>query len=103
FPAAAYHAGLGAQRGQRVQEEFLEYTYRAQLFGAGVTLTWQPPAELLRQETVKTAQRADVVVAFVGLWPGLEGEEMGIPRGRLQRRLPHGQRLAARAAGSSGC
>lgn len=56
----------------------LEYTHRAQLFGAGVTLTWRPPAELLRQEALKMAQRADVVVAFVGLSPGLEGEEMGI-------------------------
>jgi beta-glucosidase len=56
----------------------LEYAHRAPLFGAGVILVWQPPADVLREEAVRTAQRADAVVAFVGLSPELEGEEMGI-------------------------
>jgi beta-glucosidase len=56
----------------------LEYTHRAPLFAAGLTLVWQPPAEVLREEAVKTAQRADAAVAFVGLSPELEGEEMPI-------------------------
>ena len=56
----------------------LEYTHRSPLFGAGLTLVWQPPAEVLRAEAVKAAERADVTVAFVGLSPELEGEEMRI-------------------------
>ncbi len=56
----------------------LEYSHRAPIFGAGVTLEWKPPADVLRQEAVKAAQQADVVLAFVGLSPNLEGEEMPI-------------------------
>ena len=56
----------------------LEYAHRSPRFAAGATLNWQPPAEALRDEAVKIAQQADVVVAFVGLSPDLEGEEMGI-------------------------
>jgi beta-glucosidase len=56
----------------------LEYTHRAPLFAAGVTFNWQPPADVLRDEAVKAAGQANVVVAFVGLSPGLEGEEMPV-------------------------
>jgi beta-glucosidase len=56
----------------------LEYSHNAKLFGAGLTLDWQPPVEILRAEAVKVAQQADVIVAFVGLSPNLEGEEMPI-------------------------
>jgi beta-glucosidase len=56
----------------------LEYTHLSAGFAAGATLKWQPPAEVLRDEAVKIAHQADVVVAFVGLSPELEGEEMGI-------------------------
>ena len=56
----------------------LDYVYRAPLFGAGLTLQWQPPAEALRNAAVEAAQNADVVLAFVGLSPNLEGEEMPV-------------------------
>jgi beta-glucosidase len=56
----------------------LEYMHQSPLFGAGATLNWQPPVAVLRDEAVKTAQQADVVVAFVGLSPNLDGEEMPI-------------------------
>jgi beta-glucosidase len=56
----------------------LEYTHSAPLFAAGVTLSWKPPLDVLRDEAVKIAQQSDVVVAFVGLSPHLEGEEMPI-------------------------
>lgn len=56
----------------------MEYTHRSKLFGAGVSLEWQPPAHVLRKEAERVAQKADVVVAFVGLSPNLEGEEMPI-------------------------
>jgi beta-glucosidase len=41
-------------------------------------LDWQPPEEALRDSAVKVAREADVVVAFVGLSPDLEGEEMHV-------------------------
>ncbi len=56
----------------------VEYTHRSDLFGAGLTLEWQPPAPILREEAVKAATRADVAVALVGLTPELEGEEMAV-------------------------
>ena len=56
----------------------LEYVHQAGLYGAGLMLVWKAPAEVLREEAIKIARRADVVVAFVGLSPGLEGEEMPV-------------------------
>ena len=56
----------------------LEYTHRAPLFAAGLTLVWKPPAGVLRQEALDAARRSDLVLVFVGLSPNLEGEEMGI-------------------------
>lgn len=86
----------------------VEYTHSAPLFGAGVTLAWQPPAEVLLQQAVKTAERADVVVAFVGLSPDLEGEEMPLDiRGfdggdRSSLRLPDVQRKLLQALAATG-
>ena len=56
----------------------VEYAHHAPLFGAGLTLTWMPPAQPLRDEAVKLAQSADAIIAFVGLSPELEGEEMPV-------------------------
>jgi beta-glucosidase len=42
----------------------------------GISLEWEPPAEALLAEAVDAARRADVVVAFVGLSPDLEGEAL---------------------------
>jgi beta-glucosidase len=56
----------------------VEYSHSAKLFGAGLTLEWQPPAEAVLQEAVKVAKQADVVVAFVGMTSNLEGEEMPV-------------------------
>jgi beta-glucosidase len=55
-----------------------DYIHESAFSAAPVTLTWQPPVAVLRDEAVKTAQQADAVVAFVGLSPNLEGEEMRI-------------------------
>lgn len=62
----------------RPHEFRFEYTHHAQLFGAGVALEWMPPADAEREQAVDVARQADVVVAFVGLSPNLEGEEMPI-------------------------
>ncbi len=56
----------------------LEYVHNAPLFGAGATLSWKPPVDVMRNEAVRAAQQADIVVTFVGLSPNLEGEEMPI-------------------------
>ena len=56
----------------------LEYIHASSLSAGDVKLNWQPPVEVLRNEAVKAAQQADAVVAFVGLSPNLEGEEMAI-------------------------
>jgi beta-glucosidase len=42
------------------------------------SVEWEPPAQPLLDAAVATAKTADVVVAFVGLSPDLEGEEMRI-------------------------
>ncbi len=56
----------------------VEYRHEAPLFGAGVTLEWVPPAQALLDEAVREASKADLVVAYVGLSPNLEGEEMDV-------------------------
>jgi beta-glucosidase len=56
----------------------LEYAHSAPMFGAGVHLVWQPEAGPMRDQAVQTARQADVIVAFVGLSPSLEGEEMPV-------------------------
>lgn len=43
-----------------------------------VDLEWQPPAKPMLDEAIAIARRADIVVAFVGLSPNLEGEEMPV-------------------------
>jgi beta-glucosidase len=56
----------------------VEYVFKTQILGAGITLEWHAPAEVLRNEAVQAAKDADVVVAFVGISPNLEGEEMPV-------------------------
>jgi beta-glucosidase len=56
----------------------LEYSHSGVAGGGGVTLKWEAPAQAQLDEAVARAQEADVVVAFVGLSPQLEGEEMRI-------------------------
>ena len=45
---------------------------------AGIDLTWIAPAAALRAEAVAAAKQSDVVIAFVGLSPSLEGEQMPV-------------------------
>jgi beta-glucosidase len=56
----------------------IDYVYKPPRFGAGLTLNWQPPAGALQAEAVEAAKNADVVLAFVGISPNLEGEEMPV-------------------------
>jgi beta-glucosidase len=45
---------------------------------AGIDLTWDAPAAILRDEAVQVAKQSDVIIAFAGLSPSLEGEEMPV-------------------------
>jgi beta-glucosidase len=56
----------------------IEYTHDAPHFGAGLTFNWNPPITALRQQAVAAASRSDVVIAFLGLSPEIEGEEMPV-------------------------
>jgi beta-glucosidase len=45
---------------------------------AGIDLTWQAPAAVLRDEAVQAAKGSDAIIALMGLSPSLEGEEMPV-------------------------
>jgi beta-glucosidase len=56
----------------------IEYTHDAPYFGAGLSFRWLPPVDALRTQAVDAAAKADVIVAFLGLSPEIEGEQMPI-------------------------
>lgn len=56
----------------------MDYSHQSPKFGAGISLNWWPPVDVLRQQAVALARKADVVIAVVGISPRLEGEEMPI-------------------------
>ncbi len=55
-----------------------EYSHVNKFNGAGVTLQWAAPADAMRAQAVEAAKNSDLVLAFVGLSPDLEGEEMPV-------------------------
>jgi beta-glucosidase len=56
----------------------IEYTHNAPHFGAGLTFNWNPPVTALREQAVAAAAKSDVIIAFLGLSPEIEGEEMPV-------------------------
>ena len=56
----------------------LEYSHAGDQAGGGITLMWEAPAQAQLDEAVARARESDVVIAFAGLSPQLEGEEMRI-------------------------
>jgi beta-glucosidase len=56
----------------------VEYSHSGDQSGGGVTLKWEAPAQAQLDEAVARVKESDVIVAFVGLSPQLEGEEMPI-------------------------
>jgi beta-glucosidase len=56
----------------------IEYIQSGRIAGSGLVFEWSPRHELLQDEAVEAAKKADVVVAFVGLTARLEGEEMRV-------------------------
>jgi len=84
------------------------YAHRARLFGAGLSLQWVAPIEPLRAQAMEIIRKSDVVIAFVGLSPNLEGEEMpihipGFSGGdRTEITLPAAQQQLLEAAKATG-
>ena len=56
----------------------IEYVQSGRIANSGISFEWSPRHELLQDEAVAAANKADVVVAFVGLTARLEGEEMNV-------------------------
>lgn len=56
----------------------VEYSHSVDPSGGGIVLSWEPPTQPLLDEAVTAAKQSDVVVAFTGLSPELEGEEMPV-------------------------
>src|SRR6266851_1164575 len=56
----------------------LEYSHSGDRAGGGITLKWEAPPQAQIDEAVTAARASDIVLAFVGLSPQLEGEEMPI-------------------------
>jgi beta-glucosidase len=56
----------------------VEYSHSGDRSGGGLTLKWEAPAQAQLDEALARAREADVLIAFVGLSPQLEGEEMRI-------------------------
>jgi beta-glucosidase len=54
----------------------LEYLHTGE--DEGVALEWEPPAEALLTQALQEAAKANVIVAFVGLSPDLEGEALQV-------------------------
>jgi beta-glucosidase len=73
-----------------------------------IDLEWIPPANSLLGEAMQAAKNSDAIVAFVGLSPNLEGEEMnvhvdGFDGGdRTSIELPAAQERLLEALGSTG-
>ncbi len=71
-------------------------------------LEWQPPAQPMLDRAVDAARKADVVVAFVGLSPNVEGEEMPVHSSefdggdRLDIALPKAQEHLLEAVAATG-
>jgi beta-glucosidase len=93
---------------ESTQPRAIRVEYMHGTAAAGIDLTWQPPAGALANEAVAAAKGSDAVVAFVGLSPQLEGEEMpvkleGFAGGdRTDIRLPKVQRDLLLALAATG-
>jgi beta-glucosidase len=84
------------------------YSHTKKLLGGGFSLQWVPPVVPLRDQALEAIRKADVTLAFIGLSPNLEGEEMpvhipGFSGGdRTDITLPAAQQQLLEAAKSTG-
>ena len=56
----------------------IDFMRKSAEHGTGISLEFTPPAGALLPEALATANRADLIVAMLGLAPTLEGEEMSV-------------------------
>ena len=97
------HTRLDADHGYKLRVE-----YGPADTNASLQLAWIPPAEPLLAAAVEAVKQADAAVAFVGLNPNLEGEEMrvsspGFAGGdRTDLKLPEPQEKLIEAAIATG-
>jgi beta-glucosidase len=86
----------------------IEYIQSGRIQGSTLAFEWTPSEQRLRDEALAAAKKADVVAAFVGLTPRLEGEEMrvnakGFSGGdRTSLDLPESQQELLRTVATSG-
>ncbi len=67
------HLMLDAGRSYKLRVE-----YRAPMAGGVARLQWIPPEAPLLTEAIDAVKNSDLAIAFVGLNPNLEGEEMNV-------------------------
>jgi beta-glucosidase len=77
-PAPAIGGGRQAHANLDARAYNLRVESVAQRVPVAVRLFWIPPADPLLAEAVEEVKNSDVAVAFVGLNPNLEGEEMRV-------------------------
>jgi hypothetical protein len=86
----------------------ITYSHTKKLLGAGFSLQWVPLVEPMRAQALDAIHKADITLAFVGLSPNLEGEEMpvhipGFSGGdRTDIALPAAQQKLLEAAKATG-
>jgi beta-glucosidase len=56
----------------------MEYRHSGNAAAGNIQLFWAPPSEPLLAEAVNAVRNSDVAIAFLGLNPSLEGEEMTV-------------------------
>jgi beta-glucosidase len=76
----------------------IDYGHYAPIDGAGITLEWLPPVDVLREEAVRAAQDSDLVLAFVGITRNFESE--GLDRSSIE--LPKVQQQMLQAVAATG-
>jgi beta-glucosidase len=74
-PAAPAHMNFEAGRSYKLR---VQYTPAAGPAAGTASVAWIPPAEPLLAEAIAAVKQSDVTVAFIGLNPNLEGEEMRV-------------------------
>jgi beta-glucosidase len=112
-PAAGGRGGRGAPPPTHVQMEAghtykLRVEYKTRGPAGTAQLTWLPPADALLAQAVEAVKNSDAAVAFVGLNPNLEGEEMPVNQpgfmggDRTEITLPEIQENLVKAAIATG-
>jgi beta-glucosidase len=111
--AAGGRGGRGAPAPIHVQLEAghsyrLRVEYKANGPAGSAQLSWLPPSDAMLAEAVDAVKNSDVTVAFVGLNPNLEGEEMQVNQpgflggDRTEISLPETQENLVKAAIATG-